>query len=56
MKGFVEPGLTASVPGEKFQFERIGYFSVDDESDAKALIFNRTVPLKDSWAKIEKQK
>ena len=56
LKGFVEPGLTASVPGEKFQFERIGYFSVDDESDAKALIFNRTVPLKDSWAKIEKQK
>jgi len=54
----VEPSLKAAAPGSRFQFERVGYFCVDpvDSSD-KALVFNRTVTLRDSWAKIsEKEK
>ena len=54
----VEPSLATAVPGSWFQFERVGYFCVDpvDSSD-KALVFNRTVALRDSWAKIsEKEK
>ncbi|MBL7211299.1 MAG: glutamine--tRNA ligase/YqeY domain fusion protein [Desulfobacteraceae bacterium] len=51
----VEPGLRDAPPGSRFQFERLGYFCVDsvDSTDA-GLIFNRTVSLKDSWAKIQK--
>ncbi len=41
-------------PGDKFQFERLGYFCVDLESTPGKLVFNRTVSLKDEWAKIEK--
>jgi glutaminyl-tRNA synthetase len=54
----VEPSLASAAPGSRFQFERVGYFCVDpvDSSD-KALVFNRTVTLRDSWAKIsEKEK
>jgi glutaminyl-tRNA synthetase len=51
----IEPGLTSSKPGDKFQFERQGYFCVDSLSTNKLLVFNRTVPLRDSWAKIEKK-
>jgi len=54
----VEPSLKAAAPGSRFQFERVGYFCVDpvDSSD-KALVFNLTVTLRDSWAKIsEKEK
>jgi glutaminyl-tRNA synthetase len=52
----VEPGLKDAAPGSRCQFERLGYFCVDpvDSSDG-ALVFNRTVSLRDSWAKIEKQ-
>jgi len=50
----VEPSLKGAVPGSRFQFERLGYFCVDLESKADSLIFNRTVSLKDAWAKIEK--
>jgi glutaminyl-tRNA synthetase len=51
----VEPGLAAATPGSRYQFERQGYFCVDCvDSSAKALVFNRTVTLRDSWAKIEK--
>ena len=50
----VEPSLKGAVPGSRFQFERLGYFCVDLESKAASLIFNRTVSLKDAWAKIEK--
>jgi glutaminyl-tRNA synthetase len=39
---------------DKFQFERIGYFCVDKDSTPEKIIFNRTVTLKDSWSKIEK--
>lgn len=50
----VEPSLKGAVPGSRFQFERLGYFCVDLESTTDSLIFNRTVSLKDAWAKIEK--
>ncbi len=52
---FVEPSLTAAKPGERFQFERIGYFCVDQDSTPDALVFNRTVTLKDTWARIQKR-
>ena len=46
-----EPSLTSAVDGERFQFEREGYFCVDKDSTAERLVFNRTVTLRDSWAK-----
>jgi glutaminyl-tRNA synthetase len=48
----VEPMLAAAQPGKRFQFERQGYFCVDTDSQASAPVFNRTVTLKDTWAKI----
>ncbi len=51
----VEPSLKASDPGRHFQFLRHGYFCEDADSTADALIFNRTVPLRDTWAKIKKK-
>jgi glutaminyl-tRNA synthetase len=48
---FVEPSLKAAQPGDKFQFLRKGYFCVDKDSTADKMIFNRTVTLKDTWAK-----
>lgn len=48
----VEPSLAEAAPGTRYQFERQGYFCVD--SSEGGLVFNRTVPLRDSWAKIEK--
>ena len=51
---YVEPSLEIAAPGDKFQFERLGYFCVDKDSASNRLVFNRTVTLKDSWAKIEK--
>jgi glutaminyl-tRNA synthetase len=51
----VEPGLAGAAPGSSYQFLRQGYFCVDSVDSAPgALVFNRTVPLRDSWAKIEK--
>ncbi|OGQ73367.1 MAG: glutamine--tRNA ligase [Deltaproteobacteria bacterium RIFCSPLOWO2_12_FULL_57_22] len=51
----VEPGLAGAGPGNRYQFERLGYFCVDSvDSSEGALVFNRIVPLRDSWAKIEK--
>jgi len=49
----VEPSLAAASPGARYQFERIGYFCVDPDSASGRLVFNRTVSLKDTWAKIE---
>lgn len=46
---FIEPGLKNVEPGEKFQFQRLGYFNVDKESTQDHLVFNRTVTLRDSW-------
>ena len=51
----VEPGLLEAQPGDRFQFLRRGYFCVDiKDSTPEKLVFNRTVPLRDSWARIEK--
>ncbi len=51
---FVEPWLKDVKPLQNFQFQRIGYFNVDPDSTPEHLVFNRTVALKDSWAKIAK--
>ncbi len=51
----LEPSLADAKPGDRFQFERLGYFCVDLDSKPGALVFNRTVPLRDTWAKIEKR-
>lgn len=52
--GFVEPSLGSAPPGGRYQFERLGYFCVDPvDSPDRGLVFNRTVSLRDSWAKIE---
>jgi len=50
----VEPSLKEAAPGSRFQFERLGYFCTDLDSTAEAPVFNRTVSLKDAWAKMEK--
>ena len=50
----VEPSLASSKPLDKFQFQRLGYFCVDYDSTSSKLVFNRTVSLKDTWAKINK--
>ncbi len=52
---FVEPSLTKAKIGDRFQFQRLGYFNVDNDSTSEQLVFNRTVPLRDSWAKIEQK-
>jgi glutaminyl-tRNA synthetase len=49
----VERSLASAAPGARFQFERLGYFCVDRDSTPLLPVFNRTVTLKDSWAKIE---
>ena len=51
----VEPNLIAAKPGDRFQVERQGCFCVDLDSKPDALVFNRTVTLRDTWAKIEKK-
>ena len=51
----VEAGLAGARPGQRYQFERLGYFCVDSESKAGRLVFNRTVSLKDEWAKVQKR-
>jgi glutaminyl-tRNA synthetase len=48
----VEPSLATATPGSRFQFERLGYFCVDPDSTPGSLVFNRTVSLRDTWAKI----
>jgi len=52
---WVEPSLKGAAAGSRYQFERLGYFCVDPDSTAGKLVFNRTVTLKDTWAKIEKK-
>ena len=49
VNGFVEPSLATVKSGDKFQFQRLGYFNVDNDSTAEKLVFNRTVGLKDAW-------
>lgn len=50
---FLEPGLAHSKVEERYQFQRLGYFCVDPDSRPEALVFNRTVGLRDTWAKME---
>ena len=50
----LEPTLAIAKKQDRFQFERLGYFCVDDDSAPGRLVFNRTVTLRDTWAKIEK--
>ena len=50
----VEQSLAGAAPGRRYQFERLGYFCVDDDSGAETLVFNRTVSLRDTWARIQK--
>ncbi len=54
ISGLVEPSLTAAATGGRYQFERLGYFCVDTDSKPGALVFNRTVTLRDAWSRIEK--
>ena len=51
----LEPSLAAATTGSRYQFERLGYFCVDPDSAPGKPVFNRTVALKDTWAKIEKR-
>jgi glutaminyl-tRNA synthetase len=51
--GYVEPSLKSAQPEYKFQFQRLGYFCVDKDSSAEKLVFNKTVGLRDTWAKVE---
>ncbi len=53
---FVEPSVRAAKPGQRFQFERVGYFCVDPDSSPELLVFNRTATLRDTWAKVAKKK
>jgi glutaminyl-tRNA synthetase len=51
----LEPSVATAPPGTRYQFERLGYFCVDPDSNPGRLVFNRTVTLKDTWAKIEQR-
>lgn len=53
IKGFMEPSLADVTPGMHFQFQRLGYFCVDKDSTSNLLVFNKTVGLRDTWAKLE---
>ena len=55
IRGKVEPSLASAKAGDRLQFERLGYFAVDPDTKLGAPVFNRTVALKDTWAKIEKK-
>ena len=50
----VEPSLADAKPSDRFQFERLGYFCIDPDSSSGKLVFNRTVTLRDEWARIQK--
>ena len=54
IEGWLEPSLKDAEPTKPFQFERVGYFCADSDSTPEKLVFNRTVTLKDTWAKINK--
>jgi len=54
--GWIEPSVKDAMPLEKYQFERVGYFSVDKDSQPENLVFNRIVPLKESYTRNEKLK
>ena len=54
-KAYIEPALAEATEVDRFQFLRIGYFALDKDSTADKLVFNKTVGLKDSWAKEQKK-
>ena len=56
VKVYLEPSLKEALPRQRFQFQRLGYFNVDDDTTKEKLVFNRTVPLRDTWAKLQEQK
>ncbi len=51
IEAFVEPSLVEAKIGDRYQFQRLGYFNVDDDSTSEGLVFNKTVGLRDTWAK-----
>jgi len=51
--GYLEPSLASAKDGDRFQFQRLGYYCVDKESSAEKIVFNKTVGLRDTWAKVE---
>ncbi len=51
--GFLEPSLASAKEGDRFQFQRLGYYCVDKDSSVEKLVFNKTVGLRDTWAKVE---
>jgi len=53
--GYLEPSLASAKNGERFQFQRLGYYCVDKDSSAQKLVFNKTVGLRDTWAKVSEQ-
>jgi glutaminyl-tRNA synthetase len=55
VSGWVEPSLAGAAAGSRFQFERLGYFCVDPDTAPERLVLNRTVTLRDSWARIREQ-
>ena len=54
-RAYIEPSMTDAAPGARYQFERLGYFCLDPDSTPERLVFNRTVTLKDTWARIAKK-
>ena len=52
VNAYVEPSLKSAQNLQRFQFQRLGYFCVDKDSNENKLVFNRTVPLRDTWAKL----
>lgn len=55
IQAYLEPSLKSAKVGDRFQFQRLGYFAVDKESNSEKLIFNKTVGLRDTWAKMNKR-
>ena len=55
VKGYLEPSLATAKEGDKFQFQRLGYFCVDKDSSQNNIVFNKTVGLRDTWAKVDQK-
>ena len=52
---FVEPSVKGAEPGSRYQFERLGYFCIDADTTADRPVINRTLTLRDTWAKMQKK-
>lgn len=55
IKGYIEPSVKDAAVGSQFQFQRLGYFCVDQDSTTENLVFNKTVGLRDTWAKLQSE-